>query len=237
MFKKISLLILLIYIGVFSMGSRGGCGAAHSSLNQTPQKATETEAEPELPPIPYNERVLIAVKDFDCVIPGFEHIGQQLTASITTELIKSESFRVVEREKIKEIMEEQALGMSGAVDEDAPQAGGLKGLSEGFVLTGSITDFGIKKDETSVVGFGKSKVTAKVAIDGRLIQPQTGEIVAAVNGKGEKAKSSFFAVDQETGQDVVRLGDPNFDSSQLGEATNQAIESLIYELKKQVYGF
>jgi curli biogenesis system outer membrane secretion channel CsgG len=234
MVKKVSLLILLIYIGVFSMG---GCGAGRSSLNQTPQKAAEVAAEPELPAIPYSERVLIAVKDFDCVIPGFEHIGEQLTASITTELIKSESFRVVEREKIKEIMEEQALGMSGAVDEDAPQAGGLKGLSEGFVLTGSITDFGIKKDETSVVGFGKSKVTAKVAIDGRLIQPQTGEIVAAVNGKGEKSKSSFFAVDQETGEDVVRFGDPNFDSSQLGEATSQAIKNLIYELKKQVYGF
>ncbi len=112
-----------------------------------------------------------------------------------TELVKSGKFTVVEREQLDAMMQEKGLQMSGDIDpKTAIKLGKILGLN--YLLTGAVTEYG----ETNVggggfgVGVGKKKFVA--AMNARLINTSTGEIVWADEGRGEESsvKVSVFGV-------------------------------------------
>jgi len=112
-----------------------------------------------------------------------------------TELVKSGKFRVIEREQLDALMREKGLSLSGDIDPStAIKAGKLLGLN--YLLTGAVTEYG----ETDVGGggfgisAGKKKFVA--AMNARLINTTTGEIVWADEGRGEESsvKVSVFGV-------------------------------------------
>lgn len=112
-----------------------------------------------------------------------------------TELVKSGKFRVIEREQLDALMREKGLSLSGDIDpKTAIKAGKLLGLN--YLLTGAVTEYG----ETNVggggfgVSAGKKKFVA--AMNARLIDTTTGEIVWADEGRGEESsvKVSVFGV-------------------------------------------
>ena len=58
----------------------------------------------------------VAVMDFeDKTGHGGWHIGSGMADMLTTALVKSGKFMVIERQQLAKIMQEQSLGMSGAV--------------------------------------------------------------------------------------------------------------------------
>jgi curli biogenesis system outer membrane secretion channel CsgG len=172
----------------------------------------------------------IAVVKFKDKSSYGHNIGQGVADMLVTKLVESKKFLVVERNELDALLKEQGLGQSGLVtQQSAAKVGQLLGVE--MIVTGSVSEFGEKKSKVgggigSLGGFniGVATKTARVAVDIRLVNTSTGEIIAAKSAKGE---------DSSTGLDNVGVEDINFhnsdtwDNTQLGIASRLAIEKCV----------
>ncbi|REJ74632.1 MAG: hypothetical protein DWQ36_16110 [Acidobacteria bacterium] len=109
---------------------------------------------------------------------------------MVTELVKSGKFRVIERSQLEALMREKNLSLSGDVSADtAVKAGRLLGVE--YFVTGAITEYGTSGGDVHApsVGrlpsFGVGKKTFTAAINARIIDTETGEIMWADEARGE----------------------------------------------------
>jgi len=112
-----------------------------------------------------------------------------------TELVKSGKFRVVEREQLAALMEEKNLTLSGDVDPStAVRIGKLLGVN--YLLTGAVTEYGNTNVGGGGFGVSAGKKKFVAAMNARLIDTSTGEIVWADEARAEEAsiKVSVFGV-------------------------------------------
>jgi curli biogenesis system outer membrane secretion channel CsgG len=121
--------------------------------------------------------------------------GEAAQDVFVTELVKSGKFRVVEREQLAALMAEKNLTLSGDVDPStAVKIGKLLGVN--YLLTGAVTEYG--NTNVGGGGFGVSAGKRKfvAAMNARLIDTSTGEIVWADEAREEEAsvKVSVFGV-------------------------------------------
>ena len=150
---------------------------------------------------------------------GYE-IGSGMADMLVTELMGTKRVKVIEREQLKKVMEEQQLGMSGMITpQTAAQIGKLLGCQ--YIITGSITEYGTSSGGASALGIGIKKNTAVAALDIRAIDTSTGSILAAVSGKGSKSSGQLDLSGNGLPTDVS-LGSPEFNSSQIGQAVREA---------------
>ena len=108
--------------------------------------------------------------------------GEGMADMLTTDLVKSGKYVVIERQEIARILDEQKLGQAGLVtQQSAAQMGKLLGVE--LAIMGAVTEFGSKRGGTGGrikgIGVGVSKQSASVAIDVRFVNTTTGEIIAA----------------------------------------------------------
>ena len=112
-----------------------------------------------------------------------------------TELVKSRKFVVIERERINAIMQEKGLTLSGDIDaKTAMQIGKLLGVN--YMLTGALTEYG--NTDTNAHGpgmgnlpsFGVHKRVFVAALNARVFNVSTGEIVWADEARKEESSSS-----------------------------------------------
>jgi curli biogenesis system outer membrane secretion channel CsgG len=181
----------------------------------------------------------IAVVNFEDKAHYGHNIGQGIADMLVTKLVESKKYLVVERNELDAILKEQGLGQSGLVtQQSAAKVGQLLGVE--MIVTGSISEFGEKKSKVgggigSLGGFniGVATKTARVAVDIRLVNTNTGEIVAAKSADGE---------DSSTGLDNVGIEDVNFhnsttwDNTQLGIASRIAIEKCVNYINEGMSG-
>jgi len=172
----------------------------------------------------------IAVINFEDRAGYGHNIGQGVADMLVTSLVESDRFLVIERSELEALLNEQGLGQTGLVTaQSAAQVGKLLGIE--LMVTGSVTEFGTKKDNIggglgSLGGFnvGVSTQSARAAVDIRLINVNTGEIVTAKMAEGE---------DSSTGLDNVGIADIDFhnssswDNTQLGKAAREAITQCV----------
>lgn len=124
------------------------------------------------------------------------HGGAEAAQDVfVTELVKSGKFRVVEREQLEALMQEKNLTLSGDVDpKSAVKIGKLLGVN--YLLTGAVTEYG----NTDVSGGGGGVYAGKrkfvAALNARLIDTSTGEVVWADEASQEEAsvRVSVFGV-------------------------------------------
>ena len=121
-------------------------------------------------------------------------IGDGLSEILTTELFKTHRFIMVERSALSEIIKEQELGQTGMVGrKTAARVGKLLGAQ--VLVTGAVTEF-----ESSVGGggagiglagfaLGFETESAHVAVDIRLVDSSTGEILKSYNAEGNADKT------------------------------------------------
>ena len=109
-----------------------------------------------------------------------------------TELFKSGRFRVVEREQLQALMEEKNLSLSGDVDAaTAVRIGKILGVN--YLLTGSVTEYGVTdkgahgRSIGRLPGFSAGKRSFVAAVNARLIDTSTGEIVWADEASAEES--------------------------------------------------
>lgn len=164
---------------------------------------------------------------------GWHAVGEGMADMLATALVKSGKFIVVEREQLQKVMEEQGLGMTGAVNpQTAAKIGQVLGVA--YIITGSVTEFGIKESKLGVgklgraLPFGGSVETktnkARVAMDVRMIDTSSAQIVKTATGKGEES-STGVAVDLSEAPSV-EIGKEGFDETVIGKAARKAVEEV-----------
>lgn len=118
-------------------------------------------------------------------------LGASAASQLTTKLVNSGAFQVLERDRVKDIFDEWYLGQSGAVDQkQAAQMGKLNGVE--YLVTGEFKSFNIRSRRVGGLPLpgtnrqlGGSQTRAESDLNVRVINVTTGEIVAASEGKGE----------------------------------------------------
>ncbi len=134
------------------------------------------------------QKVRIAVMDFENS-SGWNNWGEQLGMAaadeLVTQLVKSDQFTVIERDRLHAILAEQQLGTSGAVDAaTAARIGELLGVQ--VILTGSITQFSIDRKSGGIGPVSAGFVEAESALDVRVVSTSTGEILMVAEGSAKK---------------------------------------------------
>lgn len=145
----------------------------------------------------------IAVKAFEFkAARGSAQIGRGMSDMLADALFNSNRFIVLEREHIKEVMDEQDFGASGRVKkETAAPIGEIEGAE--LLIRGSVTEF-----EPNCKGGALLIIAAKqacVTINLRIVDAKSGRVVNATTVEGRSGSVGgglFFA----TGSLPVGLG-------------------------------
>jgi curli biogenesis system outer membrane secretion channel CsgG len=150
---------------------------------------------------PYNgPRAKIAVANFDIkAAKAYGEIGTGLREMLVTALVNSNRFRVVERQVLDAVMQEQQLGASGAAasGQTSAQRGQIK--TADIIITAAVTEFepqasggggGLGAGGTlggSLIGavLGGSMNKAHMALDIRIIDTSTSEILSSTRVQGQ----------------------------------------------------
>jgi tetratricopeptide (TPR) repeat protein len=154
-------------------------------LTEYKEKPRET---PELPIQQDANLPYLAVFDFDS--EEANKIGSTVSEMLITALIESNRFNVIERAQLDKILQEQALGMSGALDDEtAVDVGELLGLDA--VVVGSISQLGRSWE-----------------VDARIIDARSGQAVSAASASapGEsELRSSVNQIAKKFAGDVHKI--------------------------------
>ncbi|HTM09552.1 MAG TPA: CsgG/HfaB family protein [Verrucomicrobiae bacterium] len=203
-------------------------------------------------PPPFGPKKRIAVARFDAsgVItnqyPGW-NIGDGLAAQLTTALLDSGYFIVVERNELAGVLREQEMAVQKITSkETAAQVGRLLGTQ--LLVRGSVTEFsqgesggglrvggGTGGGGFGLGGFGfggggvggalgLQSVHGVVAMDIRLIDTSTGKVL-----QSQRAESSLDqrGVSADINVHQVAFGGDEFNKTVLGHATRDAIEKAV----------
>jgi len=159
--------------------------------------------------------------------------GDGMADMLTTDLVKSGKYVVIERSEIDKILQEQRMGQSGLVTpESAAEVGKLLGVE--LAIVGAVTEFGMAKGNTGVrvkgIGLGVKSQKATVAIDVRMINTSTGEILAAENVRKESTSRGLMVSTRQGRFDNRK----DFDSSVTGKATRLAVDNIMELIDRQM---
>ena len=181
------------------------------------------------PPIRSGPRKRIAVIRFENAGRlgqryGEWDVGGGLAAQLTTALIESGKFIVVERAAIRDVLREQEMELETVVSrETAAKAGHILGAQ--LLVKGAVTEF-----EQDAGGAGKV-VNAQVGLDLRLIDTTTGQVVRSVRSEAKASKRGAAAtIDVRQ----VSFGSDTFNSLPLGQATRLAIQRGVAAVHAQM---
>jgi curli biogenesis system outer membrane secretion channel CsgG len=192
-------------------------------------------------PMTTGPRKRIAVAKFDAhgafmsVYGGWD-IGGGLAAQLTTALVNSGHFIVVERAELASVLREQELGLTGIVSkETAAQVGQVLGAQ--ILVRGAVTEFeqragggGLRLGVASGPfggALGAQSTAGIVGMDLRLIDTTTGQVVRSRRAES-KIEQRGLSADINVQQ--VTFGGDAFDKTVLGQATRQAIERAVAEI-------
>jgi len=157
---------------------------------------------------------------------GYARIGDGVADMLTTTLVKSGKFLVFERQEMDEILKEQKLSISSlATPETAAKLGKILGVE--LLVIGSVSEFGTKQRDisggVSLFGAGLSTKTARAAVDIRLVNTSTAEIIAAEKEEGEESTTGV-AVRYE---DIDFSNTSAWNDTDIGKACRQAIDGCV----------
>jgi len=139
---------------------------------------------------------------------GQNRLGEGISDVLTTELAKTNMFIVLEREKLDAILKEHQLASTELITEQsAPKFGQLLGANA--IITGSVTQFGVRTETYDVILSSGKKQIAACAIDVRIIDVNSGQILWAGSGQGEATRqfTNILGSGKAGGYDETLEGD------------------------------
>jgi curli biogenesis system outer membrane secretion channel CsgG len=180
---------------------------------------------------------VLGIKAFDNP-PNFYNstVGNGLADLFTTELMKTNKYKIVEREALGDLVGEVDLGKSGYGDKaTAVPKGHFKGLEYLFIC--KVTNFGEKERKVGgggiggrvFGGIGGRKSEAYVRLDFRIVDATTREVVYAGSGEGSDSTIGVSADGGAfgSGAGAINFSDRSFLDSQVGRATMKSIKDVI----------
>jgi curli biogenesis system outer membrane secretion channel CsgG len=169
-------------------------------------------------------------------------VGKGITDLLVKYLVKDGTYSVIERKALDKILAEQNFSNSDRANPtSAAKIGKMLGIDA--MIVGSITQFGNETKNTNiggagggfggfgVGGFGHKKSKAIVTVDARMVDIDTGEILAVADGKGESERSSTSLLGgggnwHGFGAGAVDFGSSDFQNTIIGEAVKAAVEQM-----------
>lgn len=179
----------------------GGCATLEQMTQPTAQVDNNAGAQP-MPPYS-GPRARIAVADFDVkAAKAYGEVGSGLREMLVTALVNSNRFRVVERQVLDHVMQEQELAASGAAQPGGAQRGQIR--TADIIVTAAVTEFEPQASGgaggigggggvgSGVLGalLGGSLNKAHMALDLRIIDTSTSEVLAATRVQGQASDVS-----------------------------------------------
>lgn len=174
-------------------------------------------------------------------LPPPPDFSRGLTQMLTTALVAQQSFVVLERAQINHVLGEQDFTNSGRVTPETSISIG-KVLGAQVLITGDITEFSYKQSSAGSklgllggvvggaiqsVGAKADKVTAQVALDLRVLDATTGEVLGSARGEG-KASATAVGADLAVANQSFGIGGSV--DTPLGQASRRAIEKAVEQL-------
>lgn len=175
-------------------------------------------------------------------------VGKGIADVLMDRLVQGRAYSVYERKGLDKLVAEQNFSNSDRVDSNtAARIGRLAGVEA--IIVGSITQFGrddstisaggVGTKYTSKIGLGnvgKKSSKAVVQISARLINVDTGEVMAVAQGKGEASRSGLDvggAAGSRGGMGAggIDMRSSNFANTILGEAVSKAVTELAVRLE------
>ena len=208
--------------------------------------------EPPPPPaIPFASRRKVAVLDFNyatvyssvsAIFGTNQDIGKGISDLLIDKLVNDATYRVIERQAMSKLLAEQNFSNSNRADTStAAKIGKLLGVDT--IIIGDITQFGRDDNNKGAGGIGSSlgryglgqigvsKAKATVAITARLVDVNTGEVLASVTGSGSSQRTGSNLLGgggsgYSGGGGGVNMGSSNFGQTIIGEAVRSAVTQL-----------
>jgi curli biogenesis system outer membrane secretion channel CsgG len=192
------------------------CGCAGTKDTASKDKLTQNVGRYSPPPsISDEDKPKVGVPSFVIQqVPGQfsgnkSQLSQVAADQMTTLLVESGRFNVVERGQLEQLLKEQ--DMEGIVRQDQMAKAGQV-LGTDYLLIGRVTNFRVKQDQTKsgvdvggiggMIGGGKfgagstgfdkknQRITTEVGVDIRLVDPSSGSIVVARKGEFNRTDSA-----------------------------------------------
>ena len=200
-------------------------------------------------------RKRVAVFDFDyatvhsgvsAIFGRDVDVGRGVSDLLVTSLVKDGTFSVIERNALNRILAEQNFSNSDRANPaSAAKIGKLLGVDA--IIVGSITQFGNETKKTGIGGTGggfggfgiggvsQKKSKAIVGLTARVVDVDTGEIMAVAEGRGESKRESTSLLGGGGswggfGSGRVDFGSSDFQSTIIGEAVKAAVATLSLEV-------
>ena len=219
------------------------------------QAAAPAASTPPAASAPQGRKKRVAVFDFDyatvhadvaALFGSDVDVGKGISDLLVNYLVKDGTYSVIERKALDKILTEQNFSNSDRANPNsAAKIGKLLGVDA--IIVGSITQFGNETKKTNVGGngggiggfgiggFGHKKSKAIVALDARLVDIDTAEILGVAEGKGESSRESTSLLGGGSnwsgfGGGNVDFGSSNFQNTIIGEAVKAAVETMSAEV-------
>jgi curli biogenesis system outer membrane secretion channel CsgG len=169
-------------------------------------------------------------------------VGKGIADLLVKRLVQDGSYSVIERKALDKILAEQNFSTSDRANPaSAAKLGKLLGVDA--IIVGSITQFGNETKDTKVGGggggfggfglggFSHKKSKAIVTVDARIVDIDTGEILAVADGKGESKRDSTSLLGgggnwHGWGGGAVDFGSSDFEQTIIGEAVKAAVDQM-----------
>ena len=203
------------------------------------------------------KRVIVDEFDYSAVMTSVQavfgtqqNIGKGIRAMLVTRLAQANKVVIVERAKMDNLIKEQDFNTSNRVKQGSgARVGQISGADA--LLSGDIVIFGRDDKKKSVKGGGiiggafgaiassKNEDKAVVAIDYRLIDAETSEIIATGEARGESVRkgNALGAIGGAIGKGAagvqIDMTSSNFAQTIIGEATQDAVNKIAEILLRQ----
>jgi curli biogenesis system outer membrane secretion channel CsgG len=167
-------------------------------------------------------------------LPPPPEFARTLTEMLTTTVVKTGRFVVLERQQLPAIVAEQDLNTAGRVNKETGAATGHL-IGAQAMITGDITGYSYTQQSLggSVLNVvrglkvGGSRVSAQVIIDLRMVDAATGEVLSSAKGSGS---ASATGVATDITREDQQISASGAWSTPLGEASRGAITQAVEQL-------
>ena len=155
-------------------------------------------------------------------------VGEAAADILGTILQKTERFIIIPQQDVQSVLDQQALGASGAIDPaSAAQMGRILGLNA--IVTGAVSAYSEAEEGSDYLVYKTKKQIARVTVDYRIVDTTTGIQIAADSGQGVYEKKTGGAL----GLGSKSSYDADLRDGALRDALTKAMVNMLDQFERQ----